>query len=394
MSRWKRLGLVAAAALIVALFVYALRPQPALVDVAVVGRAPLTVAIEQQGIARVIDRYLVSAPVAGYLRRIQLRAGDLVERGQPLAWIAPSPATPLDPRARGQAEAQLGQARAAVAAAEAQRQASEAAAALAEAEYRRAQRQRQNGDISQEAFEQVRANTLQARAGLRSARFQVDVARYELAAAEAVLQAAALPAGDEVVVTAPISGRVLTVRQQSEAIVAPGQSLLELGDVGALEVAVDVLSSDAVRIRPGMSVRLQRWGGVELEGAVRTIEPAGFTKISALGVEEQRVWVIVDLLSPLPLWQRLGDAYRVEASFILWHGDDVLQVPEGALFRAGDGWAVFVVQGGRAELRQVRPGARAGLQAQILEGLQAGETVIVHPDTALAAGQRVSFRRR
>jgi HlyD family secretion protein len=196
-----------------------------------------------------------------------------------------------------------------------------------------------------------------------------------------------------VTVRAPVAGKVLKIVHKSEGTVATGQPLVEIGDPAALEVEVDLLSADAVRIHPGTRVVFERWGGEgALEGVVRVIEPAGFTKVSALGVEEQRVWVIVAFTSPATQWQRLGDGYRVEASFIVWEGQDLLQIPGSALFRDGDGWAVYVVEQGKAVRRTVQTGQRTGLSAQIVEGIQVGEKVISHPDDRIRAGVRVTAR--
>ncbi|MFZ2325417.1 MAG: HlyD family efflux transporter periplasmic adaptor subunit, partial [Rhodoferax sp.] len=196
-----------------------------------------------------------------------------------------------------------------------------------------------------------------------------------------------------VTVRAPVAGKVLKIAHKSEGSVTSGQPLVEIGDPGALEVEVDLLSADAVRIPPGTRVVFERWGGEgALEGVVRVVEPAGFTKVSALGVEEQRVWVIVAFTSPASQWQRLGDGYRVEASFILWEGKDVLQIPASAVFRDGEGWAVFAVEQGRAVKRAVQVGQRTGLLAQITSGLQAGDSVISHPDDRVRDGVRVAAR--
>jgi HlyD family secretion protein len=194
-------------------------------------------------------------------------------------------------------------------------------------------------------------------------------------------------------VRAPVAGRVLKIPRKSEGVVTAGQALMEIGDPRALEVEVDVLSADAVRLHPGIKVEFERWGGEgQLQGKVRVVEPVGFTKVSALGVEEQRVWVIVDFTSPAAQWQQLGDGYRVEASFILWEDNNVLQVPASALFRDGAGWALFVVQQDKAIKRGVHVGQRNGLSAQILSGINEGDQVIVHPDDQVRDGVRVAVR--
>jgi HlyD family secretion protein len=395
MSLRKRLVLIVVGLLLLVLLALAFRPQPIPVDAVEVARGPMSVTIEQRGVTRVVDRYVVSAPVAAHAQRLALRVGDAVTSGETLLELAPVAPVPLDARSLAQAQARAEQAQAALAAAQAHRQAAAAAAEFAEARIQRAQRLFKAGDLPEEAFEQTRAAVLEARANLRSAEFNVQIARYELDAARAGLayqEAGAAPREPVLALRAPVAGRVLAVHQQSEGVVAAGQPLLEIGDPAALEVAVDVLSHDAARLRPGVPVTLHRWGGAPLEAAVRRVEPAGFMRVSALGVEEQRVLVIVDVLSPHEQWRQLGTGYRVEARFVLWRDEDVLQVPEGALFRTPQGWAVFVLEGQQAQLRQVEPGARADLRAQILQGLAAGEEVIVHPDSALEPGQRV--RRR
>jgi len=214
-------------------------------------------------------------------------------------------------------------------------------------------------------------------------------------AARTALHYAAEPAAakEPITVRAPVAGAVLKIPRKSEGVVAAGQALMEIGDPRALEVEVDVLSADAVRLHPGTKVEFERWGGDgKLLGKVRVVEPVGFTKVSALGVEEQRVWVIVDFTSPEMQWQSLGDGYRVEANFILWEDNNVLRVPASALFRDGEGWALFVVQGGKAVKRKVKVGQRNGLNAQIVSGVDAGDKVIVHPDDQVKDGVRVAVR--
>jgi len=192
---------------------------------------------------------------------------------------------------------------------------------------------------------------------------------------------------------APVASRVLAIHHESEGVVVTGEDLLEIGDPAALEVAVDVLSADAVRIHRGGAVQFQRWGGEQpLDGVVRVVEPTGFTKISALGVEGQRGWVIADITSPREQWQQLGDGYRVEAHFILWEGQDVLQVPASALFHHGDGWAVFVIRDGKARRVAVQIGHSNGLVTQVISGIESGEAVIAHPDDRVKDGVRVAMQ--
>ena len=251
--------------------------------------------------------------------------------------------------------------------------------------------------VTKDERDRTESRARQTQAQLRSAQFAVEVARHEVEAAQTALRHSAAQPGEAaqetVIVRSPVDGQVLARQRQSEGIVEPGAPLLEVGDPRALEVAVDVLSADAVRIRPGTPVTLERWGGEQpLEGLTRTVEPVGFTKLSALGVEEQRVWVVVDLRSPAEAWSRLGDGYRVEASFVVWQSKQVLQIPASALFRWSDGWAVFVIENGQAHRRAVEIGQRGGLVAEIRSGLSEGERVIPHPDDALQEGAAVQVR--
>ncbi|MCL5042879.1 MAG: HlyD family efflux transporter periplasmic adaptor subunit [Gammaproteobacteria bacterium] len=262
---------------------------------------------------------------------------------------------------------------------------------LAANEYRRIERMVAGGYMSQERLDQIASERRRATASVRSANFAVDVARFERDNAHAMLAVAAGEQGAEpVVVSAPVSGRVLTRLRQSEGAVSAGMPILVLGDLASLEVEVDVLSADAVRLRPGMAVELERWGGESpLPGRVRRIEPAGFTKVSALGVEEQRVWVIVELDAPASAWEGLGDGFRVEARFILWAADERLQVPTSALFRHDEQWGSFVIENGRAIYRQVEIGRRSGLTTEVVSGLAPGDLVILYPGQDLQAGSRV-----
>jgi HlyD family secretion protein len=395
MVQWRRriaFGVIAAA---LAWGLYSgFRPQPVVVEFGEAVRAPMRVTIEQEGRTRVVDRYVVTAPVGGYARRITLEAGDAVEAGTPLVALEPQRSEVLDARRRAEAEARVAAAQANTGAVEQRVLAAEAAAELAQRELRRLRALRASGHVSAEAVDRAAAEDRRAAAELRSANFGVATARHELEAARTALgYAAAGGSGEPVVVRAPVAGRVLRIPRKSEGPVAEGQALLEIGDPRALEVEVDVLSADAVRISPGSRVLFERWGGDgALEGRVRVIEPSGFTKVSALGVEEQRVWVIVDFSSPAAQWARLGDAYRVEASFIVWEEADVLQIPASAVFRDGDGWAAFVAEDGRAARRRVELGQRTGLVAQVVAGIREGERVIVHPDDRLRDGVEVTER--
>lgn len=392
-----RIGILLLALLLIGGLVYGFLPRPVPVDTAAVEQGPLVVTVEEEGKTRVMDRYVVSAPMTGYARRIALKAGDALEVGQVLAVLEPARSDALDPRTRAQARAQVSAAEAALAAARENARAAEASAQLARQELERTEKLGQANFLSQSAVDQARTDTNRTQAARQAAEHQVNVARYELATARATLaRSAALQAGapaETLQVRAPVKARVLRVVRESEGTVAAGQPLIEIGNPEALEVEVEVLSTSAVKIVPGAKVLLDRWGGEgTLQGAVRVVEPSGFTKVSALGVEEQRVRVIVDFTSPREQWQRLGDGYRVEAIFVVWEGADVLQLPASALFRHNNGWAAFVVEDGRARLRPLKIGQRSGLRAQVLEGIKAGETVVTHPDDKVRDEVRVKPR--
>lgn len=392
-----------ATALILAL-VAGFRTPPALVDSELVARSRLEVSVEDEGRTRLADRYQVSAPLAGYLGRIGLEPGDTVAQGQALFSINPTPVNSLDARSRVQAEATLARAQAALAAAQTQVEAEHARLELADKELARIQRLVEGGHLPVDNLDRARAEARRAHASVNSARFAVDVAGHELENAQATL---AVGGGAQrnapFSVNSPIKGVVLSRQRQSEGTVQAGEAVLTLGDLDNLEVEVDLLSSDAVRVQPGMRVELARWGGIDaLPGRVRRVDPAGFTRFSALGVEEQRVWVIVDIDAPRAQWQFLGDAYRVEARFILWEGDNILQIPTSALFRndknvrtIGDArhdWACYVIEQGRAKRRAVSIGRRSGLQVEVTAGLAEGERVLLYPGQNIVEGTRVKLR--
>src|SRR5574340_256269 len=392
-----RIGILLLGLAVAAGLAYGFLPRPALVDVASAERAPLAVTVEEEGKTRVTERYLVSAPMSGYARRIDLKVGDAVARGQVLAVLEPARSDALDPRARAQARAQVSAAEAALAAARENARAATASAQLARLELERSEKLVQANFLSQQAVDQARTNMSRTQAAQQAAEHQVGVARFELDTARAALaRSAALQAGgpaETLNVHAPVQARVLKVVHESEGTVQAGQPLIEIGNPETLEVEVEVLSTSAVKIAPRSKVILDRWGGAQpLQGLVREVEPAGYTKVSALGGEEQRVRVIVDFTSQREAWQRLGDGYRVEAVFVVWEGADVLQVPTNALFRHNSGWAVFVVQDGRARLRALQIGQRTGLRAQVLAGIKAGEQVVTHPDDKIKDGARVRAR--
>lgn len=390
-----RIGMVLVAVALAGGIAFGFLPRAVEVEMAAAERGPLVVTIEEEGKTRVRDRYVISAPVSGQARRIALRVGDAVRAGQAVAEIEPLRSSALDPRSRAQAAAAVRAAEAALAAARANASAAAAQAALARQEQGRIESLRAAQFVSDQAVDKARSDADRSQAARSAAEHAATAAQFDLERARAALAGAALSPGaaEVVAVRTPVGAAVLKVLHESEGPVQAGAALLEVGDPASLEVEVEVLSSQAVKIRPGAKVLLDRWGGeAPLEGVVRVIEPTGFTKVSALGVEEQRVRVIADLASPREQWARVGDGYRVEARFVVWEGSDVLQIPSSALFRHDGGWAVFVAEGGKARLQAIGTGQRNGLRVEVLSGLQAGERVIVHPDDKIAAGRRVKSR--
>lgn len=375
-------------------------PQPVPVELAAIGRGSLRVTVDEDGKTRIKERYVVSAPLAGRLLRIELDPGDAVRRGTTqLAVIEPVAPEMLDVRELAQAEAKVQAAEAVLARVEPAMERARAEWEFSESELARIRALVRSKAASNQELEQAQMQYRAREADLRSARFAQDVASFELEMAKAALLHAQPPAAGETArrrfeISSPISGQVLRVHEESETIVQRGMALLELGDPTDLEVEVDVLSVDAVQIAPGTKAFLEQWGGQQpLIATVRLVEPAGFTKISALGVEEQRVNVILDLDDPADRRRTLGDAFRVEARIVIWEQDDVLQVPTGALFRQRDQWAAFVRRDGQAELRIVTIGHRNSLAAEILDGLAEGEQVILHPSDKIADGTSIELRQ-
>lgn len=393
--KWvRKLAWAVVAAAIVAAILWGFREQPLLVDVATAERGPMRITVDEEGKTRVIDRYVVSAPIAGYSRRIQMDVGDSVTKGKVLLRLDPLRSRVLDPRSRAEAKARVSGARASLSAARENTTAAEADASYWTGQLARARELRVAATIAEQDFQQTESRWRRAEATLRSAKFSVEVARYEVEAARTALRHSAAQGtgqpAETVAIRAPVSGRILKIIHKSEGVVQPGEALLEIGDPRGLEVEVEALSADAVKIVPGVKTLLERWGGDEpLEARVRSVEPVGFTKISALGVEEQRVLVIASIVSPPEKWQRLGDGYRVEARFVLWEEDDILRIPASSLFRYGSGWAAFVVEDGIARRREVQLGRRNGLAAQVLAGIEEGEIVVTHPDDAIDDGVKV-----
>ena len=394
-SRW--ITIIVIVVLVILAVVYGFIPKPVSVDVIKVSRGSLKVTVEEEGKTRVSDRFVLSAPVAGYMRRIELEVGVPVTKGQKVAELEPLKSQALDPRSRAEAEAAIAAAQAALNSAQENARSSAAEADYAKKKLERSKKLYDEGYISNEMFDQAETQAKQTEANHLAAEAAVKTAGFELEKARAVLLYSAKEEGGYhagiILVQSPVSGQVLKIHHESAGVVNPGEPLIDIGNLKNMEVKVEVLSADAVKIKPGTPVLFERWGSdTQFSGKVRAIEPAGFTKISSLGVEEQRVLVIVDITSEPEKWQRLGDGYSLEASFILWDGQNVLQIPASALFRNKDGWAVFVVENNRAHFRNVERGHSNGLAAEIVSGLTEGEMVIMHPDESIKNGTRIRVR--
>lgn len=371
---------------------WALREPAAEVETATVSRAPLSVTLDQEGRTHIEDRYVVSAPVAGFARRVDLDPGDHLAAGDTLVVLEPLAPVALDPRSVAEARADLTRAQADEQSARADGQAAAAAAERAQQRYDRLARAVTAGAVTQDDVDAAAAELRAATAAARAAAFRAELARAGVEAARARLDVRGGTRSDEssVPVLAPVSACVLSVAHESEGVVQAGEALLELGCRESLEIHADVLSADAVSLRPGQGALIEEWGGPgALHGRIRRVEPRAVTKVSALGVEEQRVWVVLDLVDPPEAWQSLGDGYRVMVRFELWTGADVLQVPAAATFELDGKTRVFVLgPDGRLELRDVSVGHRNAAAAEILDGLEEGEEVVAHPRRELAAGQR------
>jgi HlyD family secretion protein len=391
--RVQRIAWVVLAVVLASAIALGMRPKPVPVETALAARGTLVVTVDEDGRTRVKDRYLVSAPLAGTVRRVSLRAGDSVAQGDIVARLVPVAAPLLDPRSRAESQARVSAARAAM------RQAG-TAVERARAAYTFATRdaQRQRNLLRAEAtapqmVEQAETVERMRQEDLASSEFGLQVAGSELRLAQAALARIGARGSEEFLVRAPVSGHVLRVLQESEAAVQPGMPLLEMGNPLALEVVVDVLTTDAVDIRPGAPVRIDRWGGDSaIRGHVHRVEPSAFTRLSALGVEEQRVNVIIALDPPRSRWAALGDGYRVEASILVWQGNNRLMVPGGAVFRQEEGWATYVVENGRAKLRLLDLGRRNNASVEVLGGLSVGERVVVYPTDNVTDGVRAEVR--
>jgi HlyD family secretion protein len=380
---------------VAALAAWALRPQPIAVEVAEVTRGPFEQTVVDDGKTRVRDRYVVSAPLAGRVERIALDAGDTVRYGQAVALLTPTAPAFLDARTERELRERIGAAEAQAARARAETQKVLAQRDQAGADVARQAKLAESGFVSATAREQAELAMRTAERSVDAGRHAEEAARHDLAQARAALvRYKSGTAGPKWEVTSPVNGSVLKVVQKSEGAVALGAPLLEIADARSLEAVVDVLSQEAVVIRPGMRARLEIGQGLPpVPALVRLVEPAAFTKISALGVEEQRVNVILDFDGPLDRIWTIGDAFRVEAHIVTHRVEDAIKVPVGALFREGEGWAVFVADGNRAVKRVVKVPRRSGAEALVEDGLQPGERVVVYPSDALRDGSRLEVVR-
>ena len=389
-SNWKKVFYAVVATAVIVLVALMLAPAPVAVEVTRVDLGSLRVTVDEDGETRAHDRFVLSAPVAGRVGRIELHEGDRVARDQVLAELWP---LPLSARER---EEQLAR----IAAAEALLREASERVRHAESDHEQARREWARmeklvaGDfISRQDAEQARVAETTSANELEAARFRVRSAEAELTAARAALLAldAARAGRARLPVRSPIAGKVLRLPEKSERVVTPGTPLIIIGDPARLEIVIDLLSTDAVKVKPGMPLMVEGWGGDKpLRAQVRVVEPYGFTKVSALGVEEQRVNVIADFVDAPAA---LGDGYRVEAKIIIWSAEAVLRVPVSALFRRGDTWAVFVVEAGRAKHREIKIGQRGELEAEVVQGLKQGELVIRHPSNDIADGARIRIHR-
>lgn len=385
-----KLILLAGAAAVVGFLVLAFRPAALEVDAAPVQRGALQETLEQEGKTRMHDNFVLASPVSGRLKRIEVHAGDRVKAGEIIAAIDP---VPLEPQQRASLESRLSAAQELQREATARVERAQADSVQAKADLDRATKLAAHGVIAREALEKAQTAEKTAAKELDAALFKSKAAAFQVEEARAALLAvSASPPGTKTVyLRSPVQGRILRLLEQSERVVGPGTPVVSIGYTPRLEIVADFLTIDAVKISAGMPAMIEEWGGSKpVLAKVRLVEPAAFTKISALGVEEQRVNVILDFVSAP---EQLGDAYRVEVRVIAWESPDVLKIPLSALFRRGDEWNVFLAAGGTASRRAVRIGHRSDLEAEVLDGLREGEQVIAHPSNELTDGSRIRVRK-
>lgn len=399
-SMRRKVLMSALALLVLAGLVWAFMPTPVTVETATVTQGRFERAVQEDGKTRLRERYVISTPLTGRVARLTLKQGDAVTANEVVATLWPIEPALLDARARAEQLARIGALQAAVAKAQANQERAMAALAQARADFKRSDQLAQQGFVSSNQHETGQFNVRLREKELESSRQEAVVAQHELKQARVTLQqfSQRLPvaknAGQSPVeVEAPVAGKVLKVWQQSEGVVAVGTPLIELGDPTQLEVVVDILSEDAAQIKPGSPVHLANWGGPDvLDGQVRLIEPAAFTKVSALGVEEQRVNTVIDITSASEKWTTLGDGFKVDVRVLVQVEENAVKVPVSALFPVGSRSALFVLEGGRARQLEVEVAARNGVEAWVKTGLPPGTQVIIYPDTQLKEGSRVKTR--
>jgi HlyD family secretion protein len=388
------LGWSVALLMVAAALAWSFWPQPVSIDMAQVTSGPFQVTVEDEGRTRVKDAYVVSAPVAGRLLRIGNRAGESISAGDIVAQLQPATPELLDARARARAEAAVKAAEAARNSAAAVLKEAQADVDHAEPELRRTESLASRGLTAKMLLEDAQRQERLAVAAMEAAKSSLRVKEFELENARTLLadfRDSNAPAA--ISLKAPVSGSVFRVSQQSEAVIAAGTPIMEIGDPRDLEVMIELLSTDAAKVIPGSAALVTDWGGdSDLAAVVRMVEPSGFTKISALGVEEQRVRVILEIREPRSKWQQLGDGFRVNARIVVWQTADAIRVPLGALFRNGNAWQTFVVKNGRAVRTDIAVGRSNDSDAQVLGGLRPGDQVIVHPSDQIMDGVRVSVR--
>lgn len=394
-GRWRKLLLYLFGIAFLAAIIAGFWPKPITVETAPVTRGPLTVSVMEEGKTRIRHRYVISPPVGGYLNRVALRAGASIQAGKTvLATIEAEASGFLDPRTRAEAQARVK----ALEAIQMQRAAevdrARAVLDLSKNEFARADALKKMNSVSLQDWDEAKTRVSVLGQELRSAEFALRAAEFEVEQAQATLKQVSAPGADGSVplqIIAPVDGFVLNVYEENARTVAAGTPIMEIGDPRDIEAEIELLSSDAVAITPGAEVSIEQWGGgAPMRGCVSLVEPGGFTKVSALGVEEQRVKVRVDFIDPLPPDNKLGDRYRVEARIVTWRGNDVLQVPTGALFRRGNDWMAFVVVDGKARLRKVDIANNNGIAAEVRSGLTQTDFVIVYPPDNVKDGAAVA----
>lgn len=401
-----RTSVIAAAGAVILIFMlYAFWPRAMNVDLGAAAREPMTVTINEEAKTRVRDAYVVSTPVAGRLLRVEVEPGDAVEAGTTvIARLTPTNPAVLDIRTEEQARAAVEAAEAALLLARAEMRRAAADRDYARSDVERKRQLRETDTVSQAALDQAERAWRSADAALDTARAGVSMREADLENARAMLMTPS-EAEDKTMSTnphpresvplrAPISGRILRVMQESETVVPAGAPILEIGDpLGDLEIVAELLSTDAVKVSPGDRVIIEKWGGEPpLEGVVEKIEPWGFTKFSALGVEEQRVNTIINFTGEEAMRKRLGHGFRVEVKVVIWEDENALTIPSSAIFREGDQWAVFKVQNGRARLTEIEIGRNNGVEADIVSGLSEGDQIILYPGSRVSDGARVKQR--